>query len=195
MPDPSARNFIRPADILGRYYQDTPKAHRILLEHSRKVCRRALKVARALAARGETVDIRFVAEATMLHDIGMIYTHTPELGCSGSEPYLRHGILGREMLEKEGLPRHALVCERHIGVGLSAAEIREQQLPLPQRDMRPQSLEEQIICYADLFYSKNKKNRKQEKEPAKVRKKLTKYGPDKVAIFDGWLERFEPDLG
>jgi uncharacterized protein len=194
MFDPLARQRIRPANIIQRYYRDAPEAQQILLGHSRKVCRRALKVARALVARGEIVDLRFIAEAAMLHDIGMIYTHSPDLGCSGSEPYLRHGVLGREMLEKEGLPRHALVCERHIGVGLSAAEIRAQHLPLPQRDMRPQSLEEQIICYADLFYSKNKKNRKREKTPTEARKKLAQYGDEKSAIFDRWLEQFEPDL-
>lgn len=195
MLDALAQNRIKPVDIINRYYRDKPKAQQILLDHSRKVCRRALKISHALAARGETVDSRFIAEAAMLHDIGMIRTQTPELGCNGSDPYLRHGVLGREILEKEGLPQHALVCERHIGVGLSAVEIGAQQLPLPQRDMRPQSLEEQIICYADLFYSKNKKNRTREKSPTAVRKKLAQYGHDKIAIFDNWLERFEPDLG
>ena len=36
-----------------------------------------------------------------------------------------------KMLDSEGLPQHALVCERHIGVGLTMEDIRLQKLPLP----------------------------------------------------------------
>lgn len=189
MPQP-----IRPADIIRKYYNDHPLAWEILLEHSRLVTRRASKIARFLAET-RPVDLQFVAEAAMLHDIGMLRTDTPEFGCNGEGPYICHGIKGREMLEDEGLYRHALVCERHIGIGLSAAEIIRENLPLPQRDMRPKSLEEQIICYADLFYSKSMARRNQGKTPEKVKGKLAKYGAEKIPIFTGWLQQFEPELG
>ena len=45
-------------------------------------------------------------------------------GCYGDKDYICHGYLGRALLEKEGLPAHALVCERHVGVGLSISDIR-----------------------------------------------------------------------
>ena len=185
---------IAPAALIRKYYHRHPKAHEILLNHSRKVTRRAVKIARKLITKGTHIDIRFLAEAAMLHDIGMIFTNTPDLGCHGDGSYLQHGIKGKELLEKEGFPQHARICERHIGVGLTAEEIRQQQLPLPARDMLPESLEEQIICYADLFYSKNEKDRNIEKSPAEIRKKLKKYGKDKVEIFDRWKQTFEPDL-
>lgn len=184
---------IRPADIIRKYYAEQPLAHQILLEHSRQVTRRALKIARFLA-RKETLDLQFVAEAAMLHDIGIIRTATPDIDCHGSLPYLCHGIAGREILEAEGLPQHALVCERHIGIGLTAAEIIQQHLPLPKRDMLPLSLEEQIICYADLFYSKGGKHRNSAKSPEKVRKSLARFGREKVAVFKRWQHRFEPEL-
>ncbi len=184
---------LRPADIIRKYYRDNPEAWRILLEHCRQVTRRAVKIARFLQ-QTRSVDLQFVAEAAMLHDIGMILTDTPDLGCHGKGSYLSHGVKGRELLEQEGLPRHARVCERHIGIGLTAEEIRHQQLPLPARDMLPETLEEQIICYADLFYSKNRKKRGREKSPAKVRKNLAKYGEEKIATFDRWLKLFEPEL-
>ena len=130
----------------------------------------------------------------MLHDIGMIRTDTPSLGCFGEGPYLTHGIKGREILENEGLPRHALICERHIGVGLTAQEISDQHLGLPVRNMLPESLEEKIICYADLFYSKSPNKRGIPKSPDKVRKVLSKYGEEKVLVFDAWLQLFEPEL-
>ena len=185
---------LKPADIIRKYYADSPIAWQILLEHSRLVTRRALKIARSLQD-SESVDLQFIAEAAMLHDIGIILTDTPSLGCFGEGPYLAHGVKGRQLLEAEGLPRHALVCERHIGIGLTAAEIRAQGLPLPERDMLPQTLEEQIICYADLFYSKGNKQLHQEKSPAKVRKVLEKYGEDKGLVFAHWLHKFEPELG
>lgn len=185
------RKRFSPAGIIRNLYADNPQARQILLDHSRKVCRRALEIGHRLQAAGESVDLRFLAEAAMLHDIGMIFTDTPELHCHGNGPYIQHGIRGKELLEKMGLPRHARVCERHIGVGLSREDIEEQQLPLPARDMQPESLEEQIISYADLFYSKNKKNRHQVKSAQKVRASLRRYGQEKVKIFDHWHKLFE----
>ena len=186
--------MIYPAELIFKYYSDVPQAKQILLDHSRLVTRKALKIGRYLQAQGDSVDLKFIAEAAMLHDIGMILTDTPELGCHGKGNYLQHGIKGKEILEKEGLPKHARVCERHIGVGLTADEIRQQQLPLPPRDMQPETLEEQIICYADLFYSKGNKSPNPEKTFAKIREKLEKYGKNKVKIFEQWQKKFEPDL-
>ncbi|NOY12210.1 MAG: HD domain-containing protein [Deltaproteobacteria bacterium] len=183
---------VHSADIIRKYYAGHPKAWQILLEHSRRVTSRAIKIARQLQG-SESLDLQFIAEAAMLHDIGIIKTNSPELGCSGDEPYLRHGVAGCAILEAEGLPRHARVCERHIGIGLTAAEIVSQGLPLPARDMLPVTLEEQIICYADLFYSKGKKNRDREKTADQVRKTLTKYGIEKREVFDRWLQFFEPE--
>lgn len=184
---------IRPADLIRKYYATNPKAWELLLAHSRLVCKRALKVASNLAYEG-SLDHQFLAEAAMLHDIGMIFTDTPDLYCQGDVPYIRHGVIGRELLEEEGWPRHARVCERHIGIGLTAAEIRQQNLDLPCRDMLPETLEEQIICYADLFYSKGKKHRHREKNPEQVRKSLAKFGTEKIKVFNDWQRRFEPDL-
>jgi len=160
----------------------------IILEHSRLVAAKALQVADALNCT--EIDRRFIVEAALLHDIGVCRTASHHLGCHGIEPYIRHGIIGREILEAEGLPRHALVCERHIGVGLTVEDIRIQSLPLPERDMTPLSLEERIVSFADLFYSKNPKAVHIERTPDQVRKSLTQFGEHKTAIFDGWLREF-----
>ncbi len=183
---------LSPIILIQKYYCDAPEAYTILIEHSRMVCRRAMKIARGLNHKGAKLDLRFIAEAAMLHDIGMIKTATPDLGCHGKGPYIQHGIRGKTMLEQEGLPHHARVCERHIGVGLTSDAIVAQDLPLPVRDMRPETLEEQIICYADLFYSKGKKNRGKEKTLTQVRNKISEYGEADVEIFDSWVTLFEP---
>jgi uncharacterized protein len=135
-------------------------------------------------------DLAFVESAALLHDIGIFLTDSPTLDCHGREPSIRHGILGREILEALGMPRHGIVCERHVGVGISAEDIRRFDLPLPVRDMRPVTVEEQIICYADKFFSKNGSGVTREKSAAEILESLKPYGADKVERFLGWMELF-----
>ena len=176
---------MNPLLLLKKYYPPEGTAYRILLDHSERVAAKARAIARNLGA-----DADFVHEAALLHDIGILHTAAPDLGCSGDLPYLCHGIKGRELLEAEGLPHHAMVCERHIGVGLTADEIAAQQLPLPHRDMLPVTLEEQIVAYADLFFSKNPAKHGRERSPDQVRASLARFGMDKVAIFNHWHAHF-----
>lgn len=185
---------VRPAELIQKYYSNNPEAWEILLSHSRLVTKRSLKIARALITRGRSIDLQFVAEAAMLHDIGMIMTDTPDLHCFGNGSYLEHGLKGKEILEREGLMRHARVSERHIGVGLTAMEIKQQNLPLPAWDMVPETLEEQLISYADLYYSKGGGDSEKGKSPEEVRQNLKEYGHDKIEIFNRWLKLFEPEL-
>lgn len=177
-------------NLLKKYYPPSGETFPILFRHSRQVADKAAGIARRLAKR-ENIDITFVEEAALLHDIGILHTDAPDIGCRGPLPYLCHGLKGREILEGEGLPRHGLVCERHIGIGLSAADIRSQGLPLPQRDMLPITLEEQIVAYADLFFSKNPAKSDRERTPENVRNGLARIGPAKVEVFDRWHCRFD----
>jgi len=98
--------------------------------------------------------------------------------------------LGRELLEKEGFPLHALVCERHIGTGLAITDIESQNLLLPRRDMRPLTIEEKIICYADKFYSKRIGLLRHEKTIGQARSALEKFGADKMLAFDAMHRLF-----
>ena len=173
--------------LLEKYFPD-PYLFDNIVRHSRLVADKALQVASNLD--GVAIDLIFLEEAALLHDIGVCRTLYPKLGCHGIEPYMRHGIIGREILEDEGLPVHALVCERHIGVGLTAEDVRSQRLPLPARNMAPLSLEEKIVCFADLFYSKNPEKIGREKTIAKIRSDLARFGEHKVGIFEGWLKDF-----
>jgi uncharacterized protein len=179
---------MRPTLLLRKYYDPNSLTYRYLIEHSEQVARKALSVAERV--KHLRPDLRFIEEAALLHDIGIFLTRAPEIGCHGDKPYVCHGYLGRELLEREGLPRHALVCERHLGVGISRAEIRESNLPLPERDMMPISIEEQIICFADKFYTKSPGRLDQEKSIEDIRESLSKYGPDKLRRFDDWVRLF-----
>ena len=173
--------------IIDKYYSDHHPAKNILLIHSRRVQQKALQIAHKHPEL--EADQQFLAEAALLHDIGIFMTHAPEIGCSGKHPYICHGYLGHEILIKEGMPRHALVCERHTGTGLTAAEIQRQKLPLPVREMVPLSIEEQIICFADKFFSKGREPER-EKSIDEITHTLKKYGNDKVEIFLKWKNIF-----
>ena len=173
-------------ELLSRYLEGKPLE--IVREHSRHVADLALAIADRLTLPEE--DLLFIEEAALLHDIGVCRVHAPSLELHGPYPYISHGVHGREILDREGLPLHALVCERHTGVGLTVEDIVRQNLPLPRRDMCPQSLSEQIICFADLFYSKKPGRLAERKTVEKVRKKLLPFGEEKAAIFDSWLARF-----
>ena len=178
-----------PVEFIARYYKKNSKAHKILLIHSQKVADKAL--ATALRVPELEPDLEFIRQAALLHDIGILFTATPQLGCHGNHPYVCHGVLGRTLLEAEGLKRHALVCERHVSVGITRKDIRHQRLPLPDRDMRPVTIEEQIICYADKFFSKNGTGAHKEKTVSEILQKLARYGQEKVERFKQWVDIFE----
>jgi uncharacterized protein len=179
---------MKPVDILREFYNPSSGTFKMLLFHGRAVAAKALAIANSLPDL--SLDTKFINEAALLHDIGIFLTHTPALGCTGIHPYVCHGYLGRELLEKKGCFRHALVCERHVGVGISPADIRDEHLPLPLRDMRPVSLEEEIICYADKFFSKSETSNGKEKPIADILAGLAPYGRDKVDRFLSWRDRF-----
>ena len=141
--------------------------------HSRQVADRCLAI---VAKHKELpVDVQFMEEAAMLHDIGIYRCDAPSIHCHGTEPYLRHGPIGGEILRAEGLPRHARVAERHTGTGLPGYE--------------PETLEEQIICYADKFYSKSRLDRVL--TVAETAQSLEKFGHEGVLKFLAWAECFE----
>ncbi len=173
--------------LINKYYQQDSKSWHILTEHSKAVRDFALYI---VAKHPElNADAQFISEAAMLHDIGIFYTDAPDLGCYGNRPYICHGYLGRELLEKEGFPRHALVCERHTGTGLSLEEIVKQNLPIPHRDMLPVSIEEQIICFADKFFRKSKDLTKPQ-NINKIKENLLKHGETQLNRFDTWVDLF-----
>lgn len=156
--------------------------------HGRVVAGLAGEIALSLELPAE--ERLFIEEAALLHDIGVCRVRAPEIDLHGEHPYIMHGVLGRKILEEEGLFRHAMVCERHIGVGLTEADILTQKLPLPLRDMQPVSTVEQIICFADLFFSKKMGHLESRKSTGQVRLTLSKFGETKLEIFDEWLKCF-----
>lgn len=177
---------LDPLELIHRYYAEGSPIEGVLRQHSEDVTSLALELCDQHPEL--PLDRAFVYEAAMLHDIGIFLTDAPSIYCVGSEPYIRHGYLGGQLLRELGLPRHACVAERHTGSGLLMQEIRMRELPLPDGIYVPVSLEEELICYADKFFSKTKLGKK--KALDKVRAGFAKHGDAALARFDFLHEKF-----
>ena len=182
--------------IINYYYHEDTPLRRLLLHHSRQVADRCLLIAsRHPELR---LDAAFLETAAMLHDIGICRCQAPSICCNGTEPYIRHGLIGAEMLRtlppsvagpSGDMEPFARVCERHTGTGLTRQQIESRQLPLPPRDFVPQTLEEQVVCYADKFYSKSHPER--QLSVSQAARALEKFGREGVEKFLHWSEMFE----
>ena len=159
--------------VIDKYYPADDELRRVLLLHSRQVADRCLEIVKK--HKELPVDVQFLEEAAMLHDIGIYQCDAPSIHCHGTEPYIKHGPIGGDLLRQEGYPRHARVAERHTGTGLPGFE--------------PETLEEQIVCYADKFYSKSKPDHV--RTVAETAQSLEKFGHEGVLKFLSWAEKFE----
>ena len=173
--------------IIDRYYPEDNALKHILLVHIQSVAQRALQIVSHHPKLH--LDRRFIEEAAMLHDIGICRCYAPSIACFGTADYILHGRLGAEILRQEGYPRHARVCERHTGAGLTREAIERQHLPLPALDFLPETLEEKVICYADKFYSKTHLDK--EKSIEEAAHSLAKFGEEGVERFREWVKLFE----
>ena len=140
--------------IIDKYYPLDNELKNIYMVHARKVTDFALEMARNHPELD--MDLQFIEEAAMLHDLGIFLTDAPGIHCYGSAQYLCHGYLGAEILRSLGYEHHARVCERHTGTGLRKEQILANGWDIPAMDLMPETLEEQLICFADKFFSKTK---------------------------------------
>ncbi len=140
--------------IINRYYPEDNELKNIYIIHANAVTSLALDLAGRHSELG--LDMEFIKEAAMLHDLGIFLTNAPRIYCYGSEDYICHGYLGAELLRSLGYERHARVCERHTGTGITKQAIVDNGWNLPVKDFVPETLEEQLVCFADKFYSKTR---------------------------------------
>lgn len=172
--------------IIDRYYPAGTLRRDIYMKHCRQVADLALCIARQ---KGLDVDLDLVEAAAMLHDIGIFMTSAPGIGCEGTERYIMHGILGAELLRREGAPEEvAAVAERHTGTGITAATVEQLGLPLPVADYVPRTLLERLVCYADKFYSKS--GAMERKEFQRARASVARHGGDSLERFDAMAREF-----
>lgn len=171
-----------------------PAALELVLTHCRVVRRIAEQLACGLGARsGPALDLELVRAGCLLHDVGVYRLYRPD-GDIDHASYLRHGVLGHELLRDlgyaEALCRFA---SRHTGVGLTREDVVAQHLPIPVDDYTPHSIEEQLVAYADAFHSKT--HPPTFVAPDTYARRIARFGTDKADRFATLRTRFgEPDL-
>ncbi len=172
--------------IIDKYYPAGSPLRDIYMRHCRSVADLALEIA---GRKSLPVDRSDVEAAAMLHDIGIFMTDAPGIHCHGTEPYIRHGILGAQLLRSLGVDETiAAVAERHTGAGITANDIRELDLPLPPGDYMPRTLLERLICYADKFYSKS--GDMERKSLERIRASMARHSGATLARFENLHKEF-----
>ena len=174
-------------ELIDRFYPGDNELKQIYMVHAEAVAGFALEMARRHPEL--KVDEQFVYEAAMLHDIGIFLTDAPRIHCFGTEEYLCHGYLGAQLLRKLGYERHARVCERHTGTGLTKEVIERNGWNLPHEDFIPETVEEQLICFADKFFSKTK-FLSEPRSFAQVVESMRKISDDSVVKVEKWAAMF-----
>lgn len=178
--------------IIDRYYPEDNELRRLLMKHSRDVADKALAICDRHPELG--LDRDFIEAAAMLHDIGIRECDAPGIFCFGHRPYIQHGLAGAMMLKEDCGEAIARVCQRHTGAGITRQDVLAQGLPLPLPDDQsepymPETLEEQVVCYADKFYSKSRPDHV--RSVRETAQSLEKFGREGVEKFLDWSRRFE----
>ena len=75
-----------PLEIIKKYYPEKSEAYHILTVHSRSVADKALEIARMHPELN--LDLTFIEEAAMLHDIGIFKCDAEGIDCHGQAPYI-----------------------------------------------------------------------------------------------------------
>jgi uncharacterized protein len=146
-----------------------------------------------LSRRPQQVNKELVRAGCLLHDIG-VYRLYGDDGLLHGENYIRHGILGEELLRSEGYPDELCrIASHHTGTGLTRHDVVQQKLQLPLADYTARTIEERLVMYADKFHSKT--------EPPQLNsvqwysQHIGRFGMQKVGEFDALVREFgEPDL-
>ncbi|MEU8816659.1 HD domain-containing protein [Actinoplanes sp. NPDC048796] len=173
-------------EIRALHERHAPSREAFELVHTH--CQIVCEVAeRLLRGREGEVDVALVRAGALLHDIGVYRLAV-------GESYLRHGLLGHELLRGSGLPEPLQrFCSCHTGVGITREDIERQGLPLPPGDYTPGSPEETLVMYADKFHSKT--TPPVFVSAATYRADLIRFGPAKAERFDELIRDFgQPEL-
>ncbi|MEU6687149.1 HD domain-containing protein [Streptomyces sp. NPDC046832] len=182
-----------PAEIRALHEKYAPTAEAFALVH--RHCEIVWGIAEQLLAapRLAHLDAELVRAGCLLHDIG-VYRLYGEDGRLDHRNYIRHGLLGHEILEAEGFPEAlSRFCSHHTGVGLTRHDIVSQALPLPPGDYVAVTEEERLVMYADKFHSKSRPTAFL--SPDEFAARIVRFGTDKVTAFEALRAEFgDPSL-
>ncbi|MFE9772163.1 HD domain-containing protein [Streptomyces sp. NPDC005931] len=182
-----------PAEIRALHEKHAPTPEAFALVHTH--CEIVWSIAEQLLASPHLahLDAELVRAGCLLHDIG-VYRLYGEDGRLDHRNYIRHGLLGHEILEGEGFPEPLRrFCSHHTGVGLTRQDVVAQGLPIPPGDYLAVTEEEKLVMYADKFHSKSRPSAFLSAEEYAAH--VSRFGEEKVTAFKALRAQFgDPDL-
>ncbi len=175
-------------DHLHQKYAPSDQVYAFVWLHSQIV---AAIAAELIIKNHLSLDKKFIEVASLLHDIGA-YRFIDQDSHYDNVNYIRHGVVGEEILRAEGFgDRLALIASHHTGLGLTKEEIIARQLPLPQQDFVDETDEQTLVMYADKFHTKPG----QLNSLKFTRAYLATFGPKPLRRFNQLVKHFGvPDL-
>ncbi|MFJ4534946.1 HD domain-containing protein [Streptomyces tibetensis] len=181
-----------PAQIRALHEKYAPTTEAFALVH--RHCEIVWGIAEQLLAAPHLahLDAELVRAGCLLHDIGVYRLYDAD-GRLDHRNYIRHGLLGHEILEAEGFPEALRrFCSHHTGVGLTRQDIVSQGLPLPSADYVAVTEEERLVMYADKFHTKSRPS--VFLSPDEYAAHIRRFGEDKVIAFQALRAEFgDPD--
>ncbi|AZM58872.1 MULTISPECIES: HD domain-containing protein [unclassified Streptomyces] len=182
-----------PAEIRALHEKYAPTSQAFADVHTH--CEIVWGVAERLLAspRLAHLDAGLVRAGCLLHDIG-VYRLIDAEGRLDYPNYVRHGVLGHELLEQEGFPEPLRrFCSHHTGVGLTKDDVISRNLPVPPADYLAETPEERLVMYADKFHTKSRPS--VFLTPDEYAEHLRRFGEDKVTAFQALRAEFgDPGL-
>ncbi|MEZ3178680.1 HD domain-containing protein [Streptomyces pimonensis] len=181
-----------PEEIRALHEKHAPDAEAFTLVHTH--CEVVWSIAEQLISASRLdVDAELVRAGCLLHDIG-VYRLYGDDGRLDHGNYIRHGLLGHELLGNEGFPEPLRrFCSHHTGVGVTKDDVLRQNLPIPPADYLAVTREERLVMYADKFHSKSRPSAFL--SPDAYAAHVRRFGEEKVAAFQALRAEFgDPDL-
>lgn len=182
---------IQQIEELHRKYAPNDKVYKLVYGHCQIVNEIAQWCAGNITDKAQ-IDTDLLQEAALLHDIGTYILFDEEGKIPRGRLYPLHAILSAKIIADEGVDAQvAQLVETHILLGLSKQEILDKPWPLPARDYIPQSVEGELLCYADRFHSKKPVFNAYGGFLDRLKQEL----PAQASKFEVWSQRFGiPDV-
>ncbi len=172
-------------------YAPNPHVFNLVYTHCKIVCEIAEW---CVAQKDIAVDIGLLRAACLLHDIGAYVLFDADGHIENGRLYPLHATIGAKIIADEGFdPRIAQAIETHILLGLSKAEITQpgSQFIVPAKSYTPQTIEAELLCYADRFHSKHPTFN----DPDTFLARLTASLPIQAERYAKYMQRFgKPDI-
>lgn len=188
------------ADIrqLHEKYAPSLEGFRLVWEHCLVVAILALQLSKAQGEKFcRIVNIPLMSVGALVHDIGTYRLLKDPFPPSPLCPfimdkYIFHGLEGWLILYENDCGKDvADFAKNHTGVGIEAKSIVENHLPLPIGDYIPQSIDQEIVMFADAFHSKS--NPSKFKSVYAAQQSAARFGKENLHKFMKELNKFNAD--